>query len=213
MVRHVAVFVDGENISASHAAFIRNHAQSVGGLDVLRVYGNACKYPKWQDQPGYRFVHSGTGKNATDLLLAIEAMEHALTRPCDCVVIASSDRDFTHLAQRLRERGLTVIGIGEAKAPEVFRAACTAFEELAQSARHTTALDHKIREVIEANNSNGQGIPIGYLGGIMHSKQGIRISTYPERNWRNYLSNRTELYDLDARGPDAKVRFKPEGFA
>ena len=39
----------------------------------------------------------------------------------DGFCLASSDSDFTRLAQRLREDGLVVYGFGERKAPEAFR--------------------------------------------------------------------------------------------
>ena len=48
-------------------------------------------------------MHAGTGKNASDLLLALDAVELALRGDVDHFVIASSDGDFSHLALRLRE--------------------------------------------------------------------------------------------------------------
>jgi hypothetical protein len=53
----------------------------------------------------------------------------------------SSDSDFTRLAQRLREEGLTVYGFGERKTPEAFVAACDKFvyTELLRPARAEAA--------------------------------------------------------------------------
>ena len=45
----------------------------------------------------------------------------------DGFCLVSSDSDFTRLAQRLREAGMFVMGIGEQKTPKPFRAACDAF--------------------------------------------------------------------------------------
>ena len=45
----------------------------------------------------------------------------------DGFCLISSDSDFTRLAQRLREDGLTVYGFGERKTPEAFRNACNRF--------------------------------------------------------------------------------------
>lgn len=42
---------------------------------------------------------------------------------------------------------------------------------------------------------------------------GTKISATTEGNWRGYLSKRSELYELDDPGPNAMVRYKPEGFA
>lgn len=225
MSAHVAVFVDGENINAEHAAAIKAIGANHGTVDVARVYGNAATLPGWSNTPGYRLIHSGTGKNATDILLVVQAMDQALSRDFGAIVIASSDRDFTHLAARLRERGLTVIGVGEAKTPQMFRAACSRFHVLHTTAPQPepappergagpiTALDENIRRVIQANSKNGQGMRIVDLAPIMHTKHRIKITTYPERNWRAYLSKRADLFDLDPKGPEAKVRFKPKGFA
>jgi uncharacterized LabA/DUF88 family protein len=41
--------------------------------------------------------------------------------------LVSSDSDFTRLATRLREAGMTVIGIGEKKTPDPFIVACDRF--------------------------------------------------------------------------------------
>ena len=45
----------------------------------------------------------------------------------DGFVLVSSDSDFTRLASRIREDGLQVIGIGEAKTPESLRKVCNRF--------------------------------------------------------------------------------------
>jgi len=43
--------------------------------------------------------------------------------------IVSSDSDYTGLANRLREEGLFVMGIGEPKTPEPFQKACDNFTD------------------------------------------------------------------------------------
>ena len=197
----------------------------MGCPDVLRVYGNATLLPAWQAASGYRLIHSGTGKNAADLLLAIDAIELVLLHSFSVVLIASSDGDFTHLALRLRERGLHVIGVGETKAPATFRGACSSFLQLADKTEEAarapenrsgvgiSPLDRTIRDVIATHSHKRQGMRIDELSGFMHSHHNVRISTYQEGSWRAYFLARPTLYDLDPRGPDAKVRFKPEGFA
>lgn len=222
MTNRVAVLVDGDNISAEYGQHIRAISARQGQIDSARVYFNARAGCNWHDVAGYRPVHAGTGKNASDLLLAIDAMELALTRDFNLFVIASSDGDFSHLAQRLRDRHLTVIGLGEAKAPDMFRMNCTSFVELgermpcaAPEAKSPTCskLDRQIRSVIATHSKNGAGMKLTTLAPQMHQKHGVRISTLPESNWRSYLLARPELFDLDPKGPEAMVRFRPEGFA
>ena len=67
------------------------------------------------------------GKNATDSSLIIDAMDLLYTRRFDGFCLVSSDSDFTRLASRLREEGLTVYGFGEEKTPRPFVAACDKF--------------------------------------------------------------------------------------
>lgn len=227
MTKHIAVLVDGDNISAAHASAISRITQENGSAQIMRVYTDATRLSAWHEAAGFRLIHSGSGKNATDLLMSIDAVELALSGKLDSFVIASSDADFTHLAQRLREYGLDVIGIGDQKAPQALRAACTRFHQLGvtcaipakpsgkQPAKHSGAsdLDCKIRDMIAKHSQKARGIRLNLLAPSMHAEHKIRISTQPERNWRGYLAARPHLFELDPRGPEAMVRFKPDGFA
>ncbi|MCB1336637.1 MAG: NYN domain-containing protein [Maritimibacter sp.] len=211
----VAILIDGDNIATRHAPRIAALGKQAGRADIHRAYADAAKATGWSTVPGVRLVHAGTGKNAADLLLTVEAMEMVLTAGVETVVIASSDGDFTHLATRLREIGIKVIGAGEAKAPAMFRAACAEFYILSAPEKKPPApkappskLDLEIRAAIELHSQKGSGMRIALLG----PKTAIRISSFPEKTWRKYLEARPSLYDLDPRGPDAHVRFRPEGF-
>lgn len=222
MNQPVAVLVDGDNISGKNAAAILGIAMKHGDPIVVRAYLDAQRASDWHSAIGYRLIHAGSGKNAADILLAIDAMDLVHSRNAMRFIIATSDGDFTHLAVRLREHGAKVIGIGEAKAPHMFRASCTSFVELA--AKPTVKLvtvtptgiadlDLKIRAMIAQHSKKGAGMRIAELAPKMHVAHGIKISTLPERTWRSYLTARPTLYDVDPRGPEAMVRFRPEGFA
>jgi len=220
----VAVFVDGDNVQADHAGAILRTSAAYGRAAVQRVYGNLRQMPRWDAVPGFRLVHSGGGKNATDLLIAIDVMELAARREVATFVIVSSDRDFAHLAARLREHMFTVVGIGEAKAPAGFRLSCTRFQELpalvpaeplpaARPAQAPTALDLQIRAMIAERGRKGLGLAVTELSIAMHDAHGFRIGSTPYRSWRAYLVAKPALYDLDPRGPEACVRVRPAGFA
>ncbi|MEH6648298.1 NYN domain-containing protein [Sulfitobacter sp.] len=151
----------------------------------------------------------------------MDAMELMLSRNMRFFVVASSDGDFTHLATKLREHGATVIGVGEAKAPRSFRAFCTDFVEIGKApavrlvpkpAAIVTNLDLNIPTMIAAHSTKGAGMRIAELAPKMHSQHGVQISTYTERSWRAYLVSRPSLYELNPRGPEDMVRFRPEGF-
>ncbi len=57
-------------------------------------------------------------------------MEYALTDVFDTIVIASSNSIFAPLAQRLKQYGMTVIGMGDEPVPPALRSACTTYHIL-----------------------------------------------------------------------------------
>lgn len=228
-MKRIAVLVDGDNLSPDHARRILQEGRRCGRVDIAQVYLNAARGNDWLRAPGFRAVHCGTGKNAGDLLLSIEAMEMALTQGVEGVVLASSDGDFQHLAQRLRWHGVAVHGIGQAHAPESFRAACDSFAVVGAAANApapaaapsaaapprlsgVTDLDRKARALIARHGCGGQAMPLARFGVLMHRECRETISDQPERTWRSYFAARPALYDLDPRGPEAMVRLRREGF-
>lgn len=222
MAHLVAVLVDGDNISGKHAEQISSIAESCGRPTVVRVYADAQRNSGWHQACGYCVHHAGTGKNAADILLSLDALELALSRHLRHFVIASSDGDFSHVATRLREYGALVVGVGEAKAPAAFRASCSDFVEIAPEGHSAqvagpeplvTPLDHQIRAMIATHSKQGAGMRIADLGLQMHRQHGVRSCTLSGGSWRAYLDARLSLFDVDPRGPAALVRFRPEGFA
>ncbi len=209
----VAVFVDGENLSSAHAAKVVVLAGAKGDLILRRVYGNVAQLNGWQAAPGFRVIHSGTGKNATDLLLCVEVMHVALNRLADVIVIAASDRDYSHLATYLREASTVVYGIGEeAKAPEALRKAFCKFHAIGEAERpaapaadspsKASMLDTLLGIV---GRAGAAGVAIHELNPVMH-RAGFRISEQPEKTWRKWLEARGNLFDCDPKGPEARVR-------
>ena len=67
------------------------------------------------------------GKNASDIALAVDAVEILHTQRPDAFALVSSDADFTPLVMHLREHGAHVYGFGDAKTPAPFQSACTRF--------------------------------------------------------------------------------------
>lgn len=214
----VAILVDGENVSQAMAGQIIMKSRLLGDLVIRRVYGNAIKLPAWDVAPGFRIVHSGTGKNSTDLLLSVEAMALMLTGQADILVIAASDRDYTHVAMHLREAGYTVIGLGEEKAPEAFRKSCSNFFDLTAlsvaplastmpsqpTVKRPETLEEKVSAVIAQSGSNGMVITT--LNVQMHRLHSVKISLEPEKTWRKYLEARPKVFRCEPQGSDARVR-------
>jgi uncharacterized LabA/DUF88 family protein len=64
--------------------------------------------------PVQQFAYT-KGKDATDMILIIDAMDLLYSGALDGFCIVSSDSDFTPLASRIRESGLIVYGFGRSK--------------------------------------------------------------------------------------------------
>jgi NYN domain len=225
MTNRVAVLVDGDNISASFADHILRCGQRLGRVDVARVYAGAGNPSQWLSMAGFRYFHAGAGKNAADLLLTIDAMEMAFGPRPDAFVIASSDSDFTHLALRLRERGHHVCGIGEAKAQQAFRIACTEFVELraapvlapkasvppaVTAAKHPafTAFDQAVLAAIKLYGGGGKGLTISKLNELAYKKGTTLASLSGKSTWRSYFKGHPDLYELTGKGHGTSVRLK-----
>ncbi len=62
-------------------------------------------------------------------------------------VLVSSDSDFTRLASRIREQGLSVFGIGEEKTPNAFKKACNRFILIENIKKEETNGGEKVKTV------------------------------------------------------------------
>jgi hypothetical protein len=131
----LAVLIDADNAQPTITEGLLAEVAKYGTAHVKRAYGDwtAPNLRGWKDQllaqsiqPIQQFAYT-TGKNATDAAMVIDAMDLLYSGRFDGFCIVSSDSDFTRLAQRLRESGLTVYGFGEAKTPQPFVRACDKF--------------------------------------------------------------------------------------
>ncbi|MCE5263693.1 MAG: NYN domain-containing protein [Deltaproteobacteria bacterium] len=131
----LAVLIDADNAQAAVIEGLLAEIARFGEATVRRICGDftAPTSSSWKKvlqryaiKPVQQFAYT-TGKNATDSTLIIDAMDLLYTRKFDGFCLVTSDSDFTGLAMRLREEGLTVLGFGEKKTPEAFRNACHKF--------------------------------------------------------------------------------------
>ncbi|MGX9566759.1 NYN domain-containing protein [Pseudomonas viciae] len=135
MQKHLAVLIDADNAPAAIVEGLFEEIAKYGVANVKRIYGDwtGPQLGGWKKvlldhsiQPIQQFAYT-KGKNATDSALIIDAMDLLYTRRFDGFCLVSSDSDFTRLASRLREEGLTVYGFGEEKTPRPFVSACDKF--------------------------------------------------------------------------------------
>jgi uncharacterized LabA/DUF88 family protein len=131
----LAVLIDSDNTTASVTTELLEEIAKYGTPTIKRAYGDwtTPNLAGWKDellrhaiQPVQQFAYT-RGKNATDSALIIDAMDLLYAGNLEGFVIVSSDSDFTRLATRLRESGMTVYGLGRRSTPAPFVAACDRF--------------------------------------------------------------------------------------
>ena len=180
-----AVLIDSENIAAKYLVCILSEMTKYGNVTYKRIYGDWTnpRSARWRMElmensilPIQQFPNT-VGKNATDSALIIDAMDILYTNTVDGFCLVSSDGDFTRLASRLKESGMQVIGMGERKTPQSFRAACTVFTnlELLQSDEQQqrksdtktikpSEVANIIIEIITENVNKGRKTSMGEIG-------------------------------------------------
>ena len=133
--KKLAVLIDADNSSINSIEPVLEEIAKFGIASVKRVYGDwsSDTLKNWRDvllphaiTPVQQFAYT-KGKDATDMILIIDAMDLLYSGALDGFCIVSSDSDFTPLASRIRESGLMVYGFGRKKTPEAFRKACDKF--------------------------------------------------------------------------------------
>ena len=131
----IALLIDADNSPAVKIEVILAELAKSGVANIRRAYGNWKKseLKGWEQvlheyaiRPIQQFDYS-KGKNATDMVMAIDAMDLLYTDRPDAFGIVSSDADFTPLVMHLRAKGATVIGFGAKKTPAPFVNACSKF--------------------------------------------------------------------------------------
>ena len=134
--KKIALLIDGDNAQSKFIEAMLSEAGKHGKVTVRRIYGDWTdnKLNSWKEKinkyavrPMQKFAFA-KGKNSTDTAMIIDAMDILYSDTVTGFCIASSDSDYTGLAQRIRENGIFVMGIGEAKkTTEAFVNACDLF--------------------------------------------------------------------------------------
>ncbi|CAA6810887.1 MAG: Unknown protein [uncultured Sulfurovum sp.] len=132
---HIALFIDCDNISHKAIEGIISELSNYGVVNIRQAYGNWTKsnLKNWESKllefaikPIQQFDYS-KNKNATDILMTIDAIDLLHTKNIDAFAFATSDSDFTPVVMRVQQEGIKVFGFGEKKTPAAFMAACSQF--------------------------------------------------------------------------------------
>ncbi len=131
----LAVLIDADNVPYANVKEMMEEISKNGTPTIKRIYADWTKptVSGWKNvllenaiTPIQQYSYT-TGKNSSDSALIIDAMDILYSGKVNGFCIVSSDSDFTRLATRLREAGMTVIGFGEKKTPQPFISACDKF--------------------------------------------------------------------------------------
>ena len=236
-IERLAVLIDADNAQPSIVEGLLSEIAKYGTANVKRIYGDwtVPGLKGWKDmllqhsiQPIQQFRYT-SGKNATDSALIIDAMDLLYTGRFDGFCIVSSDSDFTKLASRIRETGLTVYGFGEKKTPKPFVSACNKFiftevlrskddysEKITRKSileiRKDTKLINLLRSAVEASSDESGWAYLATVGSNIAKQT-------PEFDPRNYgykklreLVSVTNLFQIEERtvgeGPFKAVYIK-----
>lgn len=202
--KRFALLIDADNVSSKYIKPILDELSKYGTITYKRIYGDwtSTLHAKWKDAlldnsitPIQQFSYT-FGKNATDSAMIIDAMDILYTNSVEGFCLVSSDSDFTRLASRIRESGLTVIGMGEKKTPTPFRKACdifTTLELLIGEARRDKAngssssltieeVERAVVDIITDNQNNGKSTGLGEVGSRL-------LKRYPDFDVRSFGTN------------------------
>ena len=138
--RQVAVLIDDENVSVGSVEWLFDRISNLGRILIRRAYADWSKGGNVRDQllefgiePVHVFQTSSSGKNASDIRLAIDAIDLHFSSPVDTFVVVSGDADFVPLVNKLRSYGKMVIGAGlEKSTSETLVKACDRYFYLDQ---------------------------------------------------------------------------------
>jgi uncharacterized protein (TIGR00288 family) len=135
----IAVLIDCDNASPESAEHALRVVANFGRVVGRRGYGNHQTVAnKWHEAlvrlsftPCLQYQYA-SGKNTSDIALALDTLEAMFDRRADTFCLIASDSDFAYRCRKLRERGATECGVGESKTSDAVRNASDQFFEWAE---------------------------------------------------------------------------------
>ena len=124
---NAALLIDFDNVTMGIRSDLGNELRTLLGSDIIkgkvavqRAYADWRRYPQYIVPLAESSIdmimapaYGSSKKNATDIRLAVDAMELVFTRPeIGTYILLSGDSDFASLVLKLKEYGKYVIGVG-----------------------------------------------------------------------------------------------------
>jgi uncharacterized protein (TIGR00288 family) len=186
---HIALLIDADNISYTLVPWLLAQAAMFGEVSFRRAYGNwnRSSMHVWQEIASYHHIELRShqqiapGKNATDIALAIDAMDILYSGVIDYFCLVTSDSDYTPLVLRLQLSGAKVIGIGKSTTPLALKTACTLFvstDQLLSQPAQLMSVPHS--SVIPTSVSNGSVSTVSSTGLVKTEPLTLFMQAYEE---------------------------------
>ena len=124
---NAALLIDFDNVTMGIRSDLGKELRTLLGSDIIkgkvavqRAYADWRRYPQYIVPLAESSIdmimapaYGSSKKNATDIRLAVDAMELVFTRPeIGTYILLSGDSDFASLVTKLKEYGKYVIGVG-----------------------------------------------------------------------------------------------------
>ena len=124
---NAALLIDFDNVTMGIQKDMQAELRNLMSSEIIKGKVSVQRaYADWRRYPGYIVplteasidlifapAYGSAKKNATDIRLAIDAMELVFTRPeIGTFILLSGDSDFSSLVIKLKEYGKYVIGVG-----------------------------------------------------------------------------------------------------
>lgn len=217
----IALLIDSENISAKYIKPVMHEIAKYGRIVIARFYGDIWTLSKEWHQTALNYAikpmhqyNVASGKNAADMAMAIDALEMMYQEKVNTFFLITSDSDFTPLAMKLREGGMTVIGIGtEKKVTEAFKSACNEFkyfdylEDEDEDATEVEEDDDNIEKIIkDIIIDHGNKMPLSNLGNMLRNRSSdFDVRKYGVKNLSSLVNTFSGLRTIQN---DMVVEFK-----
>ncbi len=217
----IALLIDSENISAKYIKPVMHEIAKYGRIVIARFYGDIWTLSKEWHQTALNYAikpmhqyNVASGKNAADMAMAIDALEMMYQEKVNTFFLITSDSDFTPLAMKLREGGMTVIGIGtEKKVTEAFKSACNEFkyfdylEDEDEDSSEVQEDDDNIEKIIkDIIIDHGNKMPLSNLGNMLRNRSSdFDVRKYGVKNLSSLVNTFSGLRTIQN---DMIVEFK-----
>jgi uncharacterized LabA/DUF88 family protein len=99
---------------------IMDYVSGIGEVNINKAYANWSFFHAYSyDLQNYSidliqmYPRGKHGKNGSDIRIAIDILDDCTQQPhLDCIVLVSGDSDYISIAQKVRQKGKRIIGIG-----------------------------------------------------------------------------------------------------